>query len=152
MTTLQSERLLLQPLTVGEKEAFYNLYLHNDAITGNETPLAFTQRIISACHIIWTIRLIDNSENFIGDCALHHFDQQKSEIQIGGSLSAIHQRKGYMAEAFRLVECYAKDNLQVKHLLGVTTIDNSAAISLVEELGFEKHSVINETIILRKSL
>lgn len=152
MATLQSKHLILQPLTILDKEAFYSLYRQINLITDNETPLEFTRRIISACNIIWAIRLKNNAADIIGDCALHHFDRQKGEIQIGGSLLPLHQRKGYMTEAFQLVQNYAQTYFKVKHLLGVTTIDNYAAVSLAEKSGFVKHSVVNETIILKKSL
>ncbi|MBE9583531.1 GNAT family N-acetyltransferase [Mucilaginibacter sp. JRF] len=149
---LRSDRLILVPLTDQDAEAYYKLYEHTDAILANETATDFTNRIISACNIVWGIRLISNKDIIIGDCALHHFDTEHNEIQIGGSLLPAYQHQGYMREAFELVLNYAQNSIDVKTIYGVTTPDNIAAIKLVEKLGFIKQDTNSDTLILKKSL
>lgn len=86
--------IILEHLTENDAPFFYELYSHPQLAVNfdqspflpGETPLAFTRRISALCTFIFTIRLQNNPDLRIGDCALHHWDKQRQEISIGGSL------------------------------------------------------------------
>lgn len=79
MTTdfLSNEKVVLKKLTKNDANFFYDLYSSPELLINfddspfllNETPQHFTERIISVSEFIWTIRLTDNPEIVIGDCA-----------------------------------------------------------------------------------
>ncbi|HMR83145.1 MAG TPA: GNAT family N-acetyltransferase [Niabella sp.] len=108
---LSDKKVILNHLTVKDAYFFYKLYAHPELIVNfdespflqNETPVQFTERIISHCEYIFTIRPADHPNLVIGDCALHHWDKQKEEIVIGGSLLPEYWGKGYMQAAFELL-------------------------------------------------
>lgn len=157
---LSNDKVILQKLTLKDAGFFYEIYSH-PALTVNfderpflpdETATEFTERIISICEYIFTIRPTGKPGLIIGDCALHHWDKQKSEIVIGGSLFPEHWGKGYMQAAFELLTEIAKQELGVKTLLGPTKTRNTKAIRLVEKMGFIKYQTDERDTIMRKEI
>lgn len=157
---LSNDKIILHNLTVKDAEFFYKIYT-DPALTvnfdespflQNETPTEFTERIISLCEYIFTIRPIEKPNLIIGDCALHHLDKQREEIVIGGSLFPEYWGRGYMQAAFELLTDIAKQELGVKALLGLTKTSNTKAIRLVEKMGFVKHQIDEQETIMRKEI
>lgn len=152
---LKNDTLLLKLLSDKDAAVYYKLYterMHEQPFLPDETPLAFTTRILQLCNVLFSIRLRNQPEIIIGDCALHDWDQKNNEIEIGGSLFKAYQGKGYMQSAFDLLIEHAKDRYQVKKIIGKTQVDNNSAIRLVEKLGFQKEKEENSTMILSKIL
>lgn len=118
----------------------------------NETPVQFTERIISLCEYVFTIRPTENPDLIIGDCALHHWDKQKSEVIIGGSLLPEYWGKGYMRSAFEQLIQIAKQELGIKIILGHTKTRNIKAIRLVEKMGFETYQSDERETIMKKEI
>ncbi len=151
---------MLNNLTVKDAGFFYKIYTHpaltvnfdESPFLQNETPTEFAERIISICEYIFTIRPTDKPNLIIGDCALHHWDKQKEEIVIGGSLFPEYWGKGYMQAAFELLTEIAKRELGVKALLRPTKTRNTKAIRLVEKMGFIKHQADEQDTIMRKEV
>ncbi|MBF6596813.1 MAG: GNAT family N-acetyltransferase [Fermentimonas sp.] len=155
-----NDKVILEKLSVNDANIFYSLYA-NPHLSGdfdessflqNETPTHFTERIITSCKYIFTIRPKDNPELIIGDCALHHWNQQKREIEIGGSLLPKYWGKGYMQAAFELLIIIAKKELRVEALLGQTKTSNIKAIRFSEKMGFVKHQIDGQATIMRKEI
>lgn len=142
---LTSNRIILKPLSENDSEAFYALYADSGVqqyfdespFLPGEQPLDFTNRIIAVCNYLWTVRTIENPDTIIGDCALHHYDEALKRIEIGGSLLPAYWGKGLMAEAIDAAIQFAKEELQVSHILTKTKPANLKAISLVKKMGFE---------------
>lgn len=157
---MYNHKVILQPLTVNDADFFYSIYSHplltanfdESPFMENETAVEFTERIISVCEYIFTIRPAEDPQLLIGDCALHHWDKENNEIVIGGSLFPEFWGKGFMQSAFDMLTELAKDNLGVKTLLAPTKTRNHKAIRLVEKMGFVKHEVDNNDTIMRKEL
>jgi [ribosomal protein S5]-alanine N-acetyltransferase len=153
-----NNKIILEQLTKNDADFFYEIYSHPQLTVNfdespfllNETPIEFTERIISLCEFIFTIRPIENPNLLIGDCALHHWNKDTNEIVIGGSLFPEYWGKGLMQSAFELLTEIAKQDLGVKTLLGPTK--NHKAIRLVEKMGFKKHQVDENDTIMRKEL
>lgn len=155
-----NKKVKLEKLTENDADIFYEIYSHpqltinfdESPFLANETPTEFTKRIISLCEFIFTIRLTENPDIIIGDCALHHWNKETNEIVIGGSLIPEYWGKGLMQSAFELLTMIAKQDLGIKTLLGPTKTRNHKAIRLVEKMGFEKHQVDGNDTIMRKEL
>ncbi|MBE7176347.1 MAG: GNAT family N-acetyltransferase [Mucilaginibacter polytrichastri] len=157
---LQNDRVVLVPLSDADAGAFYAIYADpvisvrfgNDLFLPGETALAFTRRIAAQCARIYTIRETAHPETIIGDCALHHYDAEKQEAQIGGTLLPQYQGKKRMTAAFTLLFAVAKQELHVHTLIGATQNGNEAAIRLAESLGFTRQKEDDDTLYLRKTL
>ncbi|MCW3465047.1 GNAT family N-acetyltransferase [Chitinophaga nivalis] len=156
MTT--AGEIILEPLTIADAAGFYALYTVREKeatvspFLPEETPAAFTQRIIALCAYIFTIRLAAQPDVMIGDCALHDWNEQTGEIEIGGSLFPEYRGKGYMQAAFGLLETLAQQHFPVKRILGKTTPENRNAVRLVEKLGFVQVSADDTTVVMGKTL
>ena len=145
--------ILLRPLSIKDAKGFYQLYASQNNETCNqaaETPIEFTERILSASDCIFTIRTIENSLEIIGDCALHHWNKEKSEIEIGGTLLSAYWGKGIMATAFQILIDIAKQKYFVSRLIAKTEITNSKALKFARKFGFRKIGITNQTVILKK--
>ena len=155
-----NEKVILERLTVNNADFIYELYSRPELAEYfdegpfllNETSTEFTARIISLCEYIFTIRPTDQPNLIIGDCALHHRNQQKREIEIGGSLLPEFWGKGYMQSAFELLITIAKLELGIETLFGQIKTRNSKAIRLAEKMGFEKHKFGNQNTTMRKDI
>jgi ribosomal-protein-alanine N-acetyltransferase len=155
-----NDKIILRHLSLDDADFFYDIYSHPQLTANfdespflpNETPTAFTERIISLCHCIFTIRLSKDSQRVIGDCALHHWNKETNEIIIGGSLYPEYWGKDIMRSAFEILTNIAKEELGVRILLGPTKTRNLKAIRLVEKMGFEKYKVDEYDTLMRKVL
>jgi ribosomal-protein-alanine N-acetyltransferase len=158
--TYRDNHVLLEPLTIRDAGFFYDIYSNPQLTVNfdespflpNETPIQFTERIISMCECIFTIRLIENPGLIVGDCALHHWNKAENEIIIGGSLFPEYWGKGLMQSAFKILTEIAKNELGVNTLLGPTKTRNLKAIRLVEKLGFVKYLSNDIDTIMRKEI
>ncbi|MBN8822840.1 MAG: GNAT family N-acetyltransferase [Spirosoma sp.] len=143
-----------------DADFFYELNAHPALIANvdespflpNEIPTEFTERISALCDYIFTVRTTEKPNVLIGDCALHHWDQQNKEVVIGGSLVPDYWGKGYMQAAFNLLAEIAKQELGVKALVGCTKTKNTKAIRLVEKMGFVKYQFDEQNTVMRKEI
>jgi ribosomal-protein-alanine N-acetyltransferase len=155
-----NKKIILQPLTEKDATFFYHLYtlpqlsvnFDESPFLPHETPVDFTNRIISVCQFIFTIRTREQPDLVIGDCALHHWNKDTSEIIIGGSLLPEYWGQGLMQSAFELLSELAKKQLGVKTLLGPTKVRNHKAIRLVEKMGFTRHDLGDGNTVMKKEL
>jgi ribosomal-protein-alanine N-acetyltransferase len=155
-----NEKVILRHLSLDDADFFYDIYSHplltvsfdESPFLPNETPVAFTERIISQCECIFTIRLSQDSQRVIGDCALHHWSKETKEIIIGGTLYPEYWGQNIMRSAFDLLTNIAKEELGVQILLGPTKTRNLKAIRLVEKMGFKKFKVDETDTIMKKVL
>ncbi|MFD2163030.1 GNAT family N-acetyltransferase [Paradesertivirga mongoliensis] len=157
---LSNRKVILKNLTVNDAKFFHGLYTHpalainfdESPFLPNETPIEFTERIISICEYIFTIRPTDNPTLIIGDCALHHWDKLNKEIEIGGSLLPEYWGKGYMQAAFDLLVEVSKQELGVTALMGQTKTQNVKAVKFAEKMGFVRCKTDARDTLMRKVL
>ncbi len=155
-----NEKVIFEQLSVDNADFIYALYSHpqlaeyfdESPFIQNETPLLFTKRISSHCAYIFTIRPADQPNLIMGECALHHYNQQKRAIEIGGSLLPEFWGQGFMQSAFELLTTIAKQELGVETLIGQTNARNYRAIRLAEKMGFEKQPSGNGSVTMRKDI
>jgi len=157
---LSGNGLLLKVLTHSDANAFFDLYscldMHNASwsptIKARETQERFAERIVSACEMIWTIRLAESPDAIIGDCALHHWNRPTNEMELGGSLLPAFWGHGIMATAFPLVSAFAKNVYGVNTLKCTTSIANHRAIRFAEKMGFKRLTGSKSAITFSKEL
>ncbi|WP_312365691.1 GNAT family N-acetyltransferase [Sphingobacterium sp.] len=149
--------IILKEMSVKDSESFYRLYFEDDSAIQDQTtneghtnPVQFTEHILSLCQELYSIRTVENEHIIIGDCALHHWNQEEKKIEIGGSLLPKYWGKGIMSAAFQLLIALAKEKYQVNVLVAKTEITNLKALKFAEKLGFQKMSNDGDSIILEK--
>ena len=149
--------IILKEMSVKDSESFYRLYFEDESTIQDQTtneehtnPLQFTEHILSLCEELYSIRTVENEHIIIGDCALHHWNQEEKKIEIGGSLLPKYWGKGIMSAAFELLIALAKEKYQVNVLVAKTEITNLKALKFAEKLGFQKMSNDGDIIILEK--
>ncbi len=159
-TDISNKQLLLKRLTEKDAIAFHSLYFPKDGqesekVESNENCRAafeFTESIISQCNDIFTIRTTANPEKIIGDCALHHWNKQKNEIEFGGSLLPDYWGKGLMATAFLIMIPYAQQTYAIKKVVANTTAENINALKFAAKLGFRIVETMENNVLLEKDL
>ena len=147
-------KIILKEISVKDSESFYRLYFGDESAIQDQTtdewhmnPVQFTEHILSLCEELYSIRTVENEQIIIGDCALHHWNQEAKKIEIGGSLLPKYWGKGIMSAAFELLTGLAKEKYQVNVLVAKTEITNLKALKFAEKLGFQKMSNEGNIII-----
>lgn len=152
-TALKKGNILLKCLSEADALAFHRLYAEGErSVTGNKTPLEFTQHIISLCNEIYSIRMADDPDTLIGDCALHDWKTSKREIEIGGTLLPEYWGKGIMKTAFDLLIVRAQQQYGVDTIIVKTEIENKKAIKFALKMGFKKVDGGNDIVLMTKQL
>lgn len=151
--------IILKEMSVKDSESFYRLYFEDESAIQDQTineehmnPVQFTEHILSLCEELYSIRTVENEHIIIGDCALHHWNQEEKKIEIGGSLLPKYWGKGIMSAAFELLTGLAKEKYQVNVLVAKTEITNLKALKFAEKLGFQKMSNDGDIITLEKRI
>lgn len=100
----------------------------------------------------WTWKIIDANTNFfLGICSLHQFDKLTKSIEIGGTLSSDYWGKGIMLKAFQEVIKIAREDFDIKRIIGKTQANNHKALNLVKKLGFSVFFINeNETVVVKE--
>lgn len=148
MTVLDTERLLLRPITVDDAEFILILlnepsflrYIGDKQVRNVEDarqyilngPIASYER-----HGLGLLLVeLRDSHTRIGMCGLLKRDELP-EPDIGFALIPDFWNKGFAFEAAAAVLQDARDRLKLQRILAITSLDNDASIKLLERLGFK---------------
>ena len=148
MTVLDTERLLLRPITVDDAEFILILlnepsflrYIGDKQVRNVEDarqyilngPIASYER-----HGLGLLLVeLRDSHTRIGMCGLLKRDELP-EPDIGFTLMPDFWNKGFAFEAAAAVLQDARDRLKLQRILAITSLDNDASIKLLERLGFK---------------
>ena len=148
MTVLDTERLLLRPITVDDAEFILALlnepsflrYIGDKQVRNIEDarqyilngPIASYER-----HGLGLLLVeLRDSHTRIGMCGLLKRDELP-EPDIGFTLMPDFWNKGFAFEAAAAVLQDARDRLKLQRILAITSLDNDASIKLLERLGFK---------------
>ena len=148
MTVLDTERLLLRPITVDDAEFILILlnepsflrYIGDKQVRNIEDarqyilngPIASYER-----HGLGLLLVeLRDSHTRIGMCGLLKRDELP-EPDIGFALIPDFWNKGFAFEAAAAVLQDARDRLKLQRILAITSLDNDASIKLLERLGFK---------------
>jgi RimJ/RimL family protein N-acetyltransferase len=148
MTVLDTERLLLRPITVDDAE--FILILLNEPSFLRHIGDKQVRNIEDARQYILNgpiasyerhglgLLLVElrDSHTRIGMCGLLKRDELP-EPDIGFALIPDFWNKGFAYEAAQAVLQDARDRLKLQRILAITSLDNDASIKLLERLGFK---------------
>ena len=85
----------------------------------------------------------------IGDCALHALAESPRTAEIGFTLAAEFQGRGYATEAVACLLDYAFGPLGNQRAVAVTDVRNAASIAVLERLGFTRDPALRESIMFK---
>ncbi len=145
---LETERLHLRELTI--IDASFILQLMNspnwiqyigdrNVKTKSEAANYISKKIISSYRSkgfgLYLIQLKETKKS-IGICGLIQRDDLDTP-DIGFAILPIYEGKGFIKEAGNAIIKYAKDNLQLKIIYGITTEENEASIKVLQNIGMQ---------------
>lgn len=147
--TLQSQRLVLRAMRDADASGILAIYSDPRVMrhTGEEPfpdlqtvaiMLASVRRLLAdGTSLEWAIALRD-TDQIIGTCGLHHFDQRQAEV--GCLLRQSAWGQGYMTEAIGLLTHYAGQVLRLNRLVADVAPENERAQGFFKKLGYSASS------------
>lgn len=158
--TLSNDQVVLKVLTQADADPFFRLYRSCEShdhgsqypVLPEDTAESFALRIVAACELIWTIRLVRYPTVIIGDCALHHWVKEHGVIEFGGTLLPACWGQGIMQAALQLVVQHSIEHYETRSLACTTTTQNNRANRFAEKMGFSRINIQNDTIRWEKSI
>lgn len=146
--TLTTDRLTLRPIALQDAPAIFsyrsdavinryqgwipvdladvNSFIQNRVSPGFDVPDTWFQFVII---------LKENSE-LIGDLGVHFHAEDNSQVELGITLSARHQQKGFASEAVQSVIRFLFSDCAKEKITASIDPRNMASIRLFERLGF----------------
>ena len=143
---LESERLLLKPITEEDTEAVLSIR-NSDYVRGN---FFYRKEITTEEHLNYVKNKCETGEVFyftvtdkatgriIGVVYLQHYNPEEKAMESGLFFDkALPRGKGYATEAYRLLDRYAFDELKLNKLVARVIGYNGASVHLHEKMGYE---------------
>ncbi|MFD2700899.1 GNAT family N-acetyltransferase [Paenibacillus shunpengii] len=151
-----TERLFLRQFSEQDIEPFYSYrtnpvvakfqpwgnYQYNDAVS-------FVRQQITnvpgqpGTWFQFAIVLVETNQ-FIGDCALHTLLDEPRIVEIGFTLAEEQQGKGYASEAVKLLFNFVFEQLNKHKVIAFTDVRNEGSIRLLERVGMRREGHLLE--------
>jgi ribosomal-protein-alanine N-acetyltransferase len=143
--TLETERLLMSPITEGDLDDVAALYADADVMRfiGLRGPLTREQTQERVAFMVdhwrkhgfgmWLLRLKDGGD-FVGRCGLRYLDNS-DEVELGYTLAKAHWGRGFATESSRAVVRHAFDVLKLPRLVAIADPANTASVNVMKKLG-----------------
>lgn len=152
---IESDKYLLRKIKYSDSKDILEMYSDEDVMKFNSgQKINYIEDIIKLIDIIykgfrnkWFIRwgVIEKSTNeYLGDLALHHFDENENKVQIGYMLKKSYWNKGIMSEVAQLLIDYVNENTSIQTIEAHIYPQNIASIKLAEKLGFKFKELLND--------
>lgn len=94
------------------------------------------QDYIDGNSIHWGIE--DNTNNKIVGTLGYYRGFEKSTGELGCVLLPAFRGKGFMSNAMKLAISFGLNDIQLEHIIAITSVENMSAIKLLERIGFSK--------------
>jgi len=144
---IETERLLLRPLTVVDAEVIFNGWgsdkevarfmrwnLHNNVEETKEWLISEEVAAMGADVFNWGFVLKEN-QRLIGSGGLI-FSQEHQMYEIGYNLVRDCWGRGFATEAAKRIVAFAKEDLNAKQLFATHAVDNVASAIVIKKTGF----------------
>lgn len=146
---IQTQRLTLRPIELKDSSEVYK-YRSNPEISQH---LSFVPESLEDIdHFItknpkefnlpetWfqLVILVKETNEVIGDIGIHFFGKENKQIELGYTLSNLHQNKGFASEAIGKVIDFLFTDLNKHRIVLSIDPENNASIKLAVRLGFRK--------------
>ncbi|MCY1719698.1 GNAT family protein [Prolixibacteraceae bacterium Z1-6] len=152
-------RLILRPFCIADKEALFEYRSDTEAnkyqgwipqtINDAET---FISKLSAQANIPGTwfqLALIEKeSQKLIGDVGIHFIDEDNLQVELGFTMHAQHQQKGYATEAVKSIIGYLFTDLNKHRITASVDPENTSSIRLLERLGFRKEAHFKESLLI----
>jgi RimJ/RimL family protein N-acetyltransferase len=148
---LETERLILRPVSIGDKAAIFEY--RSDSETNKyqgsiPSSIEDVEEFINklAKHInepsSWFQMVIveKKSDKIIGDLGIHFFGSENQQTEIGCTLNKLYHHMGYATEAVERVIEYLFNDLNKHRIIASIDPANKSSIKLVERLRFRKEA------------
>ena len=151
--TIETERLILRPLTIADAETAYNGWTGDPEVAKYVSWLPHhsirdtiewlkeiewkqddTGHIVPSENYIWGFVLKETGKLF-GSGGLV-WEEKWQLFQIGYNIMKSHWNRGYTTEAMRAILKFAAVNLGIKKVAGGHAKENLASAKVIEKLGF----------------
>jgi RimJ/RimL family protein N-acetyltransferase len=155
---IQTERLLLRRLALGDAVAMYS-YRSDPAIMRYQTWHPISEREVrafikknkglkfdSAGTWFQLGIYLKPTQELIGDIGIHFLPSEKQQVEIGFTLSSKYQHKGHASEAVRHVLNYLFADLHKHRVIASVDPGNDASIKLLETIGMHKEAHFRKSI------
>lgn len=149
-----TERLVLRHLEIQDVKALYQYRADPEIARFQswenytyETAEAFVQAQIAqkpdepGTWLQYAIALADSNQ-LIGDCAVHTLQAEPRMVEIGYTLAPEHQGKGYIHEALGGLFGYIFDTLDKHKIIAFTDVRNSKSIRVLERMGMRREGYL----------
>lgn len=87
---------------------------------------------------------LNESDQLIGDCAIHTLADEPQIVEIGFTLAPEFQGKGYMHEALCALIDYVFGSLNKHKMIAFTDVRNTKSIQVLERLGMRREGHLLE--------
>lgn len=144
---IETERLFLRNISAQDRDFIFsqfsddvvNRYLFdadplNDLQEADELIRFYLQPEPRPQHRWILVRKSDGIR--MGTCGFHCWNLRDGEVEVGYDLKEAFWGNGYMREAMKAILAFAGEQMRVKTIYAIISVDNRRSIRLAEELGF----------------
>jgi ribosomal-protein-alanine N-acetyltransferase len=159
--SLESERLLLQPLTVKDTDFIFR-HFSNPAVTQyllDEPPVtnyAQAEEIVQFYsdsdgkpYNRWVI-IQKSSKQPIGTCGFHKWYKRYFHAEIGYDLDPDFWGQAYMSEALKVVISNGFNKMSLHRIDALVYVENEPSIRLLHRLGFTQEGILRDYFCLNE--
>ncbi len=146
---IETERLLLRQLNIGDAEQIFQLrcdpehnrYIDRPLATSVEDAKTYINSIVEKANTqqiyFWAMTIKPNVE-LVGTVMFLNYNPEKLTAELGYELLFSHQGKGVMQEAVAAVLNFGKQQLQLKQIDATIETGNKRSFEIVKKFGFSK--------------
>jgi RimJ/RimL family protein N-acetyltransferase len=88
------------------------------------------------------------SEKLIGDVGVHFFGEENMQVELGCTLDANFQRKGYATEALTAIIDFLFNELKKHRIIGSVDPRNKPSLAMMDRLGFRKEAHFKKSLYI----
>ncbi|MEG2789191.1 MAG: GNAT family N-acetyltransferase [Romboutsia sp.] len=159
---IESSKYLLRRIVHTDSKDIFEMYGDADVMKFNLehkiNSVDETKKLIDIIHTgfenKWFIRwgvIEKNTNKYIGDLALHHFNEKENKVQIGYMSKKPYWNKGIMSEVSQLLIDYINKNTSIQIIEASIYPENIASIKLAKKLGFQFKGFLEDKATQNKS-
>lgn len=153
--TFSSKNIILEPVSMTGLSDFHKYSIVSELYDHLEFPpfknisesKTYLYKLIdiseSKLAQYWFIRA-KNYDTIVGTFGAVNLDVIRHSVEIGYGVSPHYWRKGYFTEAANLILDYLYNELQLRRVWAISSVNNIASIIALEKLGFLREGIMND--------
>jgi len=157
---LETERLILKPIEMSDKEFIFNHLSHPDVtrFMVDEEPFTKMEEVGEFINFYtmteprrqhrWIINRKSDKVP-IGTCGFHVWVKKHNVCEIGWDLTPENWGNGYMAEALREVITMGFETMGLNRIEAIVNVENTRSVNLALRMRFTKEGTIRDKYFFR---